>query len=316
VASAGGTFHVFGQTLIVNNSGNGNTTVNVQSNNSGGAVDGDVMSFRGGSTVATTVNAAGGVNSLGAATGGVSLWALLKSGNAFINGNGSNVVVFPTGGTAVAATLFGGSGTDVVISANGLLEGGSAGNNLIYGGLSPGSTTIVGGGNDDNLVGQTAGTLIKAGPQGEFLFGLSNGITFQGFSGVQAAGIQTLMDGTTGGDTFITGNASDGSGSTPGGTNIFATDTNGGNLFQEGVVNSGVGTNANSATINGFTSGTDTISLSDPAGGTYSLIGSSTVLPTGANVDYSTSGGNTTVNFGDGTTWTLMNVTLQNTDFH
>jgi len=72
--------------------------------------------------------------------------------------------------------------------------------------------------------------------------------------------------------------------------------------------------NANAATINGFVSGTDSISLSDPAGGTYSLIGSGS--PTQQQVAFTASGGNTTVNFGDGTTWTLMNVTLQNSDFH
>ena len=49
------TGHVFGQTLIVQNEGNGTTTVNIATPTStvaGAAFDGDVISFRGTSAVA------------------------------------------------------------------------------------------------------------------------------------------------------------------------------------------------------------------------------------------------------------------------
>lgn len=318
VASPSTGSHIFGQTLIVNNNGDGQTTVNVTSNSSGGLVDGDGMSFRGNTTIATTVNAAGGTDSLGNATGGVSLWALLKSGNAVIKGDGSNVVVFPTG-TGVAATLFGGSGSDIDIGGSGFYQGGTAGGNVFYGGTVSGSTTLVGGGNNDVLVSQSQGTQLIAGGGNENLFGLAPGTTFTGQPVAQALpSKQTLMDGLQGGDTYITGNAAGGSGTVTGGTNIFSVnDTNGGNLFQEGANNQGSGALANTATITGFASGIDTISLSNPLSGSYSLVGASTVAPSAGQVAYQVVGGNTQVNFGDGTTWTLMNVTnLQNTDFH
>jgi len=312
VASSGSTTHPFGQTLIIDDSGDGQTTINVTSNSSGGTVDGDGMSFRGGTT---TVNAAGGADSLGNATGGVSLWALLKTGNAFINGNGSNVFVFPTG-TGVSATLFGGSGTDIVIGASGDYQGGTAGGNVMYGGTAANSTTLMGGGNNDVLVSQSTGTQLIAGAGNENLFALAAGTTFMGQTTAGSGGDkQTLMDGLTGGDTYITGNAANGS--VAGGSNIFSVnDSNGGNLFQEGVVNSGTGTGANAATITGFASGTDTISLSDPASGTYSLLGNTTVTPGAGDVAYQYIGSNTQVSFGDGTTWTILNAQVQNSDFH
>jgi len=118
------------------------------------------------------------------------------------------------------------------------------------------------------------------------------------------------MDGLFGGDTYKTGNGT--------ATTIdSANDTNGGNLFVEGFKNPGSGATDNSATISGFVSGTDSISLANPAGGNYSLVdGSTTVAPTVGQVDFENIGGNAKVSFGDGTTWTLLNVNLQSTDFH
>jgi hypothetical protein len=304
VAAASTGAHPFGQVLIINDSGTGQTTINVTSNTSGGLTDGDGMSFRGGTT---TVNAAGGADSLGAATGGVSLWALLKSGNAFINGNGSDVFVFPSG-TGVSATLVGGSGTDVIIGADGLYTGGSAGGNVMYGGFDANATTLIGGGNNDVLVSQGDGTQLFAGAGNENLFAVAPDATFHGDNAAQTAPSKlTLMDGLTGGDTYITGNAT-GSG---GGTSIFSVnDSNGGNLFQEGVAG------VNNATIVGFASGTDTLSLSDPISGTYSLIGNTTTAPTAGQVAFQYVGSNTQVSFGDGTTWTILNAQVQNSDFH
>jgi len=137
-----------------------------------------------------------------------------------------------------------------------LIEGGSAGNNVLFGSTVPGSTTLVGGGSGDVLVQQTSGNTFATGAGSELLFGLAPG-----------------------------------------------------DLYKESVA-------GGSATINGFVSGTDSISLANPAGGTYSLLGNSTVAPSTGQVDFTTSGANSTVKFGDGTTWTMMNVTLQTTDFH
>jgi len=308
------TGHVFGQTLIVQNEGNGTTTVNIATPTStvaGAAFDGDVISFRGTSAVATTVNAAG----QGTDPSKPSLWALMKSGNAYINGNGSDVILFPTGGTSVSATLFGGTGTDIDIGGGGFIKAGSGGNSVLYGSTLANSTTLIGGGNNDILVSQSNGTQLTAGPGNEFLFGLAAGTTFHGDPTALAAGLQTLMDGTTGGDTYITGFAAAGTvtGAGAGGTNIFSQDSNGGNLFKEGVVNTGTGVNANSATINGFVSGTDSISLSDPAGGSYTTVSGT---PVGAQVAVTFGGVNSTVTFGDGTTWTVVGAHVLGSDFH
>jgi len=257
VASTLSVAHPFGQTLVLLNSGNGQTTINVASAIPGTVTDGDALSFRGTSTVATTVNAAG---SSVAGTGNTE-WDLMKSGSAFINGDGSNIILFPTG-PGVAATLFGGSGTDIDAGGGGFIQGGSAGNNVLFGSTVPGSTTLIGGGSGDVLVQQSSGNTFGTGAGSELLFGLAPG-----------------------------------------------------DLYKEDVAG------INSATINGFVSGTDSISLSDPAGGSYALLGSSTVAPTSGQIDFDTvagSGGqtNTQVKFGDGTTWTLTNVTLQSSDFH
>jgi hypothetical protein len=260
VASTLTVAHPFGQTLILTNSGNGQTTINVTSATSGGVVDGDALSFRGTSTVATTVNAAGGANSLGVATGGVSMWALMKSGDVFINGNGSDVVVFPTG-TGVSATLFGGSGTDIAVGSDGSLQGGTGGNNVLFGGFDAGATTLVGGGSGDVLWLQASGDLIKSGP-----------------------GTEALV--VTTGDTI-----------------------------QEGVANTVSGSGANAANVSNFVSGSDAISLANPASGNYSLIGNTTVSPTANEVAFTYVGANTQVNFGDGTTWTVFNTQLQTSDF-
>jgi hypothetical protein len=302
VASSLSVAHPFGQTLILLNSGNGQTTVNIASALPGTVTDGDALSFRGTSAVATTVNAAGS----SVPGTGVTMWALMKSGNAFINGDGSNVILFPTG-SGTSATLFGGSGSDIDVGGAGFIQGGSAGNNVLFGSTVAGATTLIGGGEGDVLVQQSSGNMMTAGVGNEQLFALGGQNTIAGFAGTQTAGASTFMDGLFGGDTYETG-----SGTT---TIVSANDTNGGNLFEEGVKNAG----GSNATISGFVSGTDTISLFNPggAGTDYSLVaGSTTVAPTPGQVTFDNlSSGNAQVSFGDGTTWTLLNVQLQNTDF-
>jgi hypothetical protein len=261
VASSGGVVHPFGQVIILDNSGNGQTTVNVASapTVAGTLVDGMEFSFRATSAVATTINAAG---SSVTGTGGNTEWDLMKSGNAYINGDGSDIILFPTG-AGVAATLFGGSGTDIDAGVSGLIKGGSGGSNILFGGTTPGSTTLIGGGSNDVLVQQSNGNTFGTGAGAENLYGL------------------------VAGDTYM-----------------------------EAVTNTVAGSGANSATINGFVSGTDSISLANPAGGQYSLIGNTTTAPTPSQVAFTDVGANTVVTFGDGTTWQVINAHLQNTDFH
>jgi hypothetical protein len=202
---------------------------------------------------ATTVNAAG---SSVTGLGGNTEWDLLKSGSAFINGDGSNIILFPTG-SGVSATLFGGSGTDIDAGAGGLIEAGSGGNSVLFGSTVAGSTTLMGGGSGDVLVQQSTNNMFITGKGNELLFGLASG-----------------------------------------------------DLYQEGV------SGANAATIGGFTSGTDSISLANPAGGSYSLLGNSTAAPTPSQVDFQYTNGNTVISFGDGTKWTVLGTQVQSGDFH
>jgi hypothetical protein len=261
VASSLGTVaHPFGQTLVIENSGNGQTTINVADVSGlppGDVADGMAMSFRGTSSVATTVNAAGS----SVAGSGNTEWDLLKSGSVFINGNGSDIILFPTG-AGVAATLFGGSGSDIDAGAAGSIVGGSAGNNVLFGGTTAGSTTLIGGGSGDTLVQQSAGNTFGTGAGHEQLFGLVPGDT-----------------------------------------------------YMEAVANTVAGGNA--ATIGGFVSGVDSVSLSNPAGGNYTVTGQSTTVgtPGVGTVDFVYQGSNTLVQFGDGTTWTVLNAHVQTSDF-
>jgi hypothetical protein len=310
--------HPFGQTLILENSGSGQTTINVASapTVAGTVVDGDALSFRSTSAVATTVNAAG---SSVTGTGGNTEWDLMKSGSAWINGGDSDIILFPTG-TGVAATLFGGAGSDIDAGVGGLIEGGKAGGNILFGATAAGSTTLIGGGSGDVLVNQGANNIAVAGAtSNEQLFALAPGNTLSGaITQPVAPGSNLLLDGTTGGDTFITGNAAPGSVGGGGTTVNMFDDSNGGNLVKEGVVNTGVGANANSATINGFTSGIDALSLSNPASPqtNYVNLGDTTVAPTSGQLAFQYVGANTLVTFGDGTTWTVVGAHVVTGDFH
>jgi len=110
----------------------------------------------------------------------------------------------------------------------------------------------------------------------------------------------TTFDAATGGNTFRIGS---------GQTSVSsAVDANGGNLFQEAAAGPG-----NAATIGGFVSGVDSISLVNPAGGVYAPITSGSPAPN--QVLVSVNGGTSTVSFGDGTTWTFAGV-VHASDFY
>jgi hypothetical protein len=106
----------------------------------------------------------------------------------------------------------------------------------------------------------------------------------------------------SGGNQFITGNGVND-------INAFG----GSNTFSEGVTGT-AGSLSNTATITGFDAGTDSISLSIPGGGTYSTITGGT--PAATQILVSTAGGNSTLQFGDGTTWTIVGAALTGSNFH
>lgn len=283
-------------TLTVTDNGTGRTTVDIDSNSSEAVALPDIINFAGSSSVATTVNAAGGAGGLGAPTGGVELMAFVGTGSGFINGNGSKVVLF--GGSTGAVTLLGGAGTDIDAGAGGLIEAGSGGGGMLFSSTVAGSTTLIGGGEGDLLASVGRNTVMVAGRGNESLYSFQPS-RFEGFAGAQAPGATTLFQAETGGNTYLPGS---------GQTSIASVaDSNGGNLFQEGASGSG-----NSATIRGFISGVDSISGVNFAGGNYALITSGSPGP--QTMLLSVNGAASTLTFGDGTTWTF-NSTVRGSDF-
>jgi len=303
--------HPYGQVYSITNNGTGTTTVNILASTTAGMpVDGVELKFLGSSTIATTVN-----GSTGAADSNGALpfqTDLVNTGSVFINANNSEQVLFSTGAGTGVATLFGGTGTDIDAGVGGLIIGGShtaAGlsNNILFASNSQ-STTLVGGGAGDNLVSFKSGNLLIAGPGSETLYseadtvqgvGVTTLIGGQTLASTLAASAITTMNGLAGGNTFMTG---------AGIASISAVQAGGGNTFMEGV------SGKNTAGITGFLTGTDTISLKNPAGGTYTL--ETTGAPGSGQVELAPiAGGGSVVTFGDGTTWTFS-TTVNSTDFH
>jgi hypothetical protein len=275
--------------LTVTDNGVGTTTIDVGADTTGTAAS-DVITLDGTGEAATTVNAAGGADSLGNATGGVPLAVFVGTGSGFINGNGSNVTLF--GGSTGAVTLLGGGGTDIDAGAAGLIEAGTGGGSMLFGSTVAGATTLIGGGAGDVLTSVGRNTLMIAGRGSESLAAFQPSI-FRGMGGVQAPGAVTLFQAQTGGNSYLPGN---------GQTSIASVaDANGGNLFEESV--SGAD---NSATISGFVSGVDSISGANPAGGQYVLVTGRAPGP--QEMSLAVNGATSTVTFGDGTTWTFASV--------
>jgi hypothetical protein len=326
-------FLTYGQTLVLTNNGTGSTTVNLASNTSGlpgyglvGAlgtpsINGTEISFRGTSTVAATVNAAGGANALGAATGGTVFTALIQDGSAFINGGGSVVLMDQTG-TGVA-TLFGGAGSDNT-QITGLVVGGSHldstgaqstvnGINFLASTSVVGASTLIGGGTGDQINLEGADQVAMTGLGNESLFAYQPGDLIMG------TGVLTSIPGLTlpgansnplGSDLMVIyGGATVMSGS--GSNTMVLSNNNGANLLQEGVIGD------NTALVSNFVSGVDTISLAQPGSNTpYTLVESESPTTVPGQVDLAPGAiSGSVVTFGDGTTWTFTSV-VQGTDFH
>jgi hypothetical protein len=197
------------------------------------------------------------------------------------------------GGTAVG---------DIDVEAAGYFKSGSGGN-AIMASNSFLATTLVGGGNDDVMfgIGNNTTMIAGAGSQTEASFA-SGGETFEGNLG-SGASTTTMETFISGGNQFITGS---------GVSNVNA--LGGSNIFSEGVTGT-AGSLSNTATITGFDSGTDSISLAIPGGGgNYTTVTSGT--PTASQILVQTAGGNSTLTFGDGSHWTIVGaiVTVSNFD--
>ena len=300
----------FASTIIVNNSGDGKNTIDITAS-SGAAgsssvnVLSDVIALSGSSSVAATVNAGGSAASGAASTGTQQaevIGFLSGVANGVFNGGAANVILFGAGAQG-SATLFGGSGTDIDAGAGGLIEAGTGGHSLLFGSFTQ-ATTLVGGSSNDILAAISLGqknTTMIAGSGAETLASFNQGAVFQG------VGVSTLMGqgsiapsttnmvGEIGGNSFQIG---------AGATEVLANNL-GTNTYQERLsAANGV------ATITGFDLGSDTVSLTNPAGGKYALGGTG---PTG--LTFTTGGSDTTIHFGDGTTWTVVGATLANNNF-
>jgi hypothetical protein len=300
----------FASAIIVNNSGVGLNTINIATSSIASGTSSvnvltDVIGLSGNSSVAATVNAGGSAASGAASTGTqqAEVFGFLSgAANGVFNGGAANVVLFGAGAEG-SATLFGGFGTDIDAGAGGLIEAGTGGHSLLFGSFTQ-ATTLIGGSSSDILASVSLGqknTTMIAGSGAETLASFNQGAVFQGVGVSTLTGQGSIVPSTTnmvgeiGGNSFQVG---------AGATQVHANNL-GTNTYQEGL------SAANGlATIAGFDVGSDTISLANPAGGKYVLGGTG---PTG--LTFSTGGGNSTVHFGDGTTWTVLGATLQNNNF-
>jgi hypothetical protein len=295
--------------LFLINNGNGTNTIDIITNaTSSSAVEGDVLSLLGSSTVASTVNAGGSAVS-GTVAAGVQQAEVIAfisgSANTVINGGAANVILFGAGALG-SATLFGGSGTDIDAGAGGLIEAGTGGGSLLFASFTN-ATTLVGGGNNDVLATLAEGQVMQAGVGSETLASFNQGAVYCGL-GVTSLGqgptigsATTTMIGEIGGNRFDLGE---------GATQVQAWNR-GTNTYQESVA---VGAASNTATITGFDVGSDTVSLLNPLGGAYATV-PGTVANAG-QISVNFSGGNTTLAFGDGTTWTIVGAVLTGSNFH
>ncbi len=176
----------------------------------------------------------------------------VNQGSAIIDPGAAKWIIVGVG-AAGGDTVFGGSSSgNVDAGATGSIMGGSGGGNLLFGSVIPGSTTLISGGNNDIMASLAKGTVMEAGPGNETLASFAAGTVFEGFLGVSSLASPNFT-AEVGGNTFGIGKGS---------TDIVANST-GDNFYQESIPGNG----ADSTTINGFSVGTDTISLANPKTG-------------------------------------------------
>jgi hypothetical protein len=321
VAAAGPPLAPYTAVLRVMNNASGQNVVNIATSTIPGpaslpATDAtligagnDVVVVSGSGTVPATINGAGATGSVPANTFQPTLYVVADSATAVVNGGAGAVVTFSRGTGTVSVD--GGTGArDVNQGAAGYFKSGSGGNAIMSGNATL-ATTLVGGGNNDIMYAQGQRTTMigGAGNQTEVSAATVGGVTFEGNLGAGASTTtmedqaQFVRPGTGGHATFITGN---------GVTSIVAAPF-GHNTYQEGVQN----TVGNAATILGFNTSPDSrdiVSLANPVGGFYTTVPGTVATP--EQIAVNVSGGSTTLNFGDGTKWTIVGAVLTGNNFH
>jgi hypothetical protein len=272
------------------------------------AAEQNVVFVGGSSTVATTINGAGVTGpTVNPSAFQPPLWVIAYGSatvpTAVVNSGASPVYAFSTGG--IVSVNGGSARGDINEEAPGYFKSGSGGNAILASSPTQ-ATTLVGGGPNDNLWAIGNKTTLMAGAGNQTLASFAStpsvpagGPILEGNLGAGASTTSMLVESDSG-DHFISGNGTTLINIAPFSASI------GDNTYKEGVSSA-----SNVATISGFNVGTDTISLDNPAGGDYVLHG------TGATgLNFTVAGGNTTVAFGDGTTWTIFNATLTDSNFH
>jgi len=264
----------------------------------------DVLFLSGISTVPAVINGAAAGS---AGTLQPQIWVVGETQAASVNGGASQLVVF---GGSQPMTVNGGSAAgDIGVFVAGDFQAGSGGGAIMAGSITN-ATSLVGGGNNDVFFGLNNQTTMQAGPGSETEAGFApapsaasvSGTVFEGNLGAGAS-TTTMLAEIGGHDKFITGNGLDA---------ILALSASvAGNTFQEGVTGTSL---TNTADITGFNAGADTISLDIPGGGTYTTVGGSTAAA--GQIAVSTSGGNSTLVFGDGSKWTIFGATVTGSNFH
>jgi hypothetical protein len=265
----------------------------------------NVVFVTGSSSVATTINGAGtGSSTVNPAAFQPPLWVVASDTatipTAIVNGGASPVYAFSTGG--IVSVDGGTAAGDLNEEAPGYFKSGSGGGAIMASNPLL-ATTLVGGGNNDVMfgIGNNTTMIAGAGSQTEASFA-TGGVMFVGNLG-SGASTTTMDTFISGGNKFITGNGVD-----------VITALGGDNTFSEGVTST-AGSLSNTATITGFNTGTDTISLAIPGGGgNYTTITSGT--PTASQILVQTAGGNSTLTFGDGSKWTMVGAIVTGTNFH
>lgn len=146
----------------------------------------------GNSTVAVTVNAAGG-----------DLFFVNQgAGSGVINpGNGNVTVVGNATDLGGRTTLFGGANAVVVSNGQGEFTGGTAGNNMMFSSTVAGSATLTGGGSNDLLYSLGKDNLLIAGAGSETLVARS-AISNEANRFIVGNGFATVFGGGQGGNTY------------------------------------------------------------------------------------------------------------------
>ena len=132
-----------------------------------------------------------------------------NGGNAFINPNASDVLIFQAPGLETfvggpgSNTLVGGSGSATVFGGIGSFTGGTGGKNILLSGSINGVTTLIGASVStaaDTLIAQAGGDLLMAGAGTDVLAAITNSTVGNTF--ITGTGTSTVLGGANGNNTI------------------------------------------------------------------------------------------------------------------